>query len=218
MREELHRSMTVTGTGRVSARPDILSLSLAVETQGPTVAQTLADNNQRMTAVMSALKEHGVQERDLETTQFTIHAVLQTHDNQPATIVGYQASNAVTAKLHDLEKPGNLEAAGATIDAAVKAGGDASRLQGISFSIEDPAPLLTKARAQAVEDAQAKARQLTDGAGIKLGEVITISESQVSAPESRPIRFAEDAAPPIAPGEQEVTVTVTIDYELLTRK
>ncbi|HTX93856.1 MAG TPA: SIMPL domain-containing protein [Mycobacterium sp.] len=217
MREELYRSMKVTGTGRVSARPDILSLSLAVETQGPTVAQALADNNQRMTAVMSALKEHGVQKRDLETTQFTVDVVWQTHEHQPATIEAYRASNAVTAKLRFLEKPGNLEAAGATIDAAVKAGGDASRLQGISFSIEDPAPLLTKARAQAVEDAQAKARQLTDGAGIKLGEVITISESQVSAPESRLMR-TEDAAAPIAPGEQEVMVMVTIDYELLTRK
>ena len=217
MREELHRSMTVTGTGRVSARPDVLSVSLAVKTQAPTVAQALADNNQRMTAVMSALEEHGVQQRDLETTQFTIDAVLQTHDNQPATVVGYQASNAVTAKLHDLEKPGNLEAAGATIDAAVKAGGDASRLQGISFSIEDPAPLLTKARAQAVQDAQAKARQLAEGAGTTLGEVITISESQVSMPPSG-LRFAADAAAPIAPGEQEVTATVTIDYELLVRK
>jgi uncharacterized protein YggE len=214
MSDEIRRSMSVSAVGRVAAPPDVLAVVLAVETEAPTVSQALSENSTRANDMMSALKEHGVDERDLQTSQFTIAPVWEPrgpNDTRPAKIIGYRVRNALRAKVRD------LQGAGATIDAAVRAGGDASRLQDISYSIDNPGKLLVQAREAAVEEAKAKAKQLTEGLGVRLGGVISISESVVGEPRPFPdfAQMAREAPPVIAAGEEEVAVQVTVDYELV---
>ncbi len=213
MSGDIRRSISISAIGRAAGAPDVLAVVLAVETEGPTVSDALSENNRRATEMMSVLSEHGVEERDVQTSQFTIDAIWEPrgpNDTRPPKIIAYRVRNALRAKLR------HLQAAGATIDAAVRAGGDASRLQGISYSIDDAGKLLAQARERAVEEVKAKARQLTDGLGARLGNVISISESILGEP--RPftdIAMAREAPPALGAGEEEVAVQVTVEYELL---
>jgi uncharacterized protein len=214
--DDVQRTVSVTGVGRVEAAADLLLLNLAVENQAATASDALAENNKQSAAVLSALKAHGIQEQDIQTTQLSIDPVMarqDQNDTQPPKIVGYRVRNGLRAKLRDV--PG----AGAIIDAAVQAGGDATRIEGISFSFADPSGLLVEARKRAIDDARARAHQLADGLGVGLGNVISISEPDTSgglAPQ--PFSAREfSAATVVLPGESEVTLQVMVGYEISTK-
>lgn len=207
----IQRTVSVTGVGRVAASADLLVVNLAVETQAVTASDALAENNKQATAVLSALKDHGIQERDIQTTQLSIDPVLarqDPNDTQPPRIVGYRVRNGLSATVRD------VSAAGAVIDAVVRAAGDAIRIEGISFSFADPARLIAEARKRAIDDAKDRAQQLVNGLGVKLGNVISISESDLGGGPA-PRVFAAAAA--ILPGESEITISVAVDYEIATK-
>lgn len=217
MSADVQRTVSATGVGRVAAAADLLLVNLAVETQAVTASDALAENNRQTAAVLSALKDHGIQERDIQTTELSIGPVMapqDQNDTRPSKIVGYRVRNGLSAKLRD------VQGAGAVIDAAVQAGGDATRIEGISFSFADLSSLLVEARKRAVDDARARVQQLVDGLGVGLGNVLSISESDLSdvpppRPFSAPREFAVATA--VLPGESEVTLRVTVDYEISTK-
>jgi uncharacterized protein YggE len=106
-----------------------------------------------------------------------------------------------------------MPGAGAVIDAAVEAGGDATRIEGISFSYADPSRFLIEARKRAIDDAKDRAQQLIAGLDVKLGRIISISESALN--DDPPVRrFAFVASTPVLPGESVVAHQVTIGYEI----
>jgi uncharacterized protein YggE len=203
--DDIQRTISVTGTGQAAAPADLLVLRLAVETQAVTASDALTENNKRVAAVLSALKDHGIQKKDIQTTELRIDPV--TDDAHPPKIVGYQVQNGLSVNLRD------IQGAGVLIDAAVQAGGDATRIESISFSFADPSSLLVKARKRAIDDAKDRAQQLAAGLGVKLGNVTSISESETSG---GPRLFAAVAGPatPILPGVSEVTDQVTVSYEI----
>lgn len=207
---DIRRTVSVTGVGRVAAAADLLVLNLAVETQAVTASDALAENNKQAVAVLAALKDHGIQERDIQTTQLGIDPVLarqDPNDTQPPKIVGYRVRNGLSAKLRD------VPAAGVVIDAVVHAGGDAIRIEGVSFSFADPSGLVAEARKRAIDDARARAQQLAGGLGVGLGKVISVSESDFGGGSTRQA-FAATA---VLPGESEVTIPVTVGYEISTK-
>jgi uncharacterized protein YggE len=208
--DNIKRTMNVTGIGRIAAPPDLLLLNLAVETQAVTTSDALMENNKQVSGVLSTLKDHGIQERDIQTTQLTIDQVTARQDQNdtgPPRIVGYRVRNGLNAKLRD------MQSAGAVIDAAVQAGGDATRIEDISFSYADPSGLFTEARKRAIDDAKDRAQQLAGGFDVGLGRVISISESDLSgSPTVRQFAFA--ASTPILPGEPVVAHQVTVGYEI----
>lgn len=211
----IKRTISVTGVGRAAAAADILLLDLAVETQAATASEALAANNKQTMAVLSALKDQGIQERDIQTTQLSINPVFARQDlddTGPPEITGYQARNGMSVRLRD------LQFAGAVIDAAVQAGGDAIRIGGISFSFVDPSGLRVEARKRAIADARVRAQQLADGFGVGLGDVTSISESDFSGPRSfREFAASSFADTPISPGESEITLQITVDHEIFTK-
>lgn len=204
----------VSGTGRATAKPDIALLQLGVEARDKTVAAAQASATGAMTKVMGVLKDQGVAEKDLRTTQFSIEPITRWNkDTELVEITGYRVSNMVNARLRALDKVGTI------IDAAAAAGGDLIRIQGISFTVEDPAPYAQEALTKAVLDAKAKAQQIAAAAGIALGRPIYISEGGVSLPVPMPAMralAAEGAAStvPISPGEQEVTASIQMVYAI----
>jgi uncharacterized protein len=209
----IQRTVNVTGVGRVAAAADLLVLNLAVETQAVTASDALAANNKQAAAVLSALKDHDIQELDIQTTQLSIDPVSarqDPNDTQPPKTIGYRVRNGLSAKLRD------VPAAGAVIDAVVHAGGDAIRIEGISFSFADPARLLVEARKRAIDDAKDRAQQLVGGLDAGLGNVISVSESDPSGgPTPRVHAFV--AAAVVLPGESEITLSVTVGYEISTK-
>lgn len=203
--------ISASGLGTVTGKPDVLTVQLGVETSAPRAEDALDDNNNRATALIDTLKQRGVADKDIQTSQLSIYP---RYDDQGRRITGYQANNMVTAKLRD------LGGAGALIDAAAEVAGDAVRVNSIAFSIDDDSALLATARADAVRRAKAQAEQMAEAAGVKLGKVRSISESGSSAP---PMPYpmyagapAADAAKsvPIEAGSQELNLTVNVIYEI----
>jgi uncharacterized protein len=173
-------------------------------------AASPSDATARATYAMSQMRDavlaNGVDAAELTTTSVSLSPV---HDPWP-TVVAYEAALALSVRLHDLGRVGSL------LVAAVDAGGDGARVDGISFSHSDPAALQRAARDAAYSDARAKAEQYAGLAGQALGEVRHIVEAGTAAAVPRLMRAAAaDAAPmPIDAGEGTVTETLTVTWAL----
>jgi uncharacterized protein YggE len=205
----------VSGTGKVTVTPDIAMLSLGIEAQADTVAKAQEQAATAMETVMAALAENGVADKDIQTQYFSIYQVTKWDDNKDEQVViGYRVTNMVTAKIRDIEQ------AGLIIDAVAAAGGDYTRINNISFSVDDPTPYYKEARQKAMADAKAKAQQLADLAGVKLGQPTYISEGNINPPiiyrEAGMAIPAPTPAPttPISPGEIELTLDVQVAYAI----
>ena len=203
----------VTGRGEVTATPDIVTLSLGIEAQAASVAEAQNQAKEAMNKVMAALTDNGVAKKDIQTQYFSIQRVTKwDKEKEQEVVVGYRVTNMVTAKIRNIDK------AGAIIDAVAEAGGDLTRINSISFSIDDPSPYYEEVREKAMADAKAKAKQLAELAGVTLGKPTYISESMQVPPPIYPVRMAEAGAPietPISPGEMEIILTVQVTYAIL---
>lgn len=198
--------ITARGIGTVSSKPDTLTVEIGVQTRGRAAQEALDANSRLATSTIDALRAAGVAEADLRTSQLSISP---TQDPNSGRITGYEVSNLLTATLRDIER------AGAVIDAAGGAAGDAIRVQQLAFSIADDSAPRAEARADAVRKAQEQARQLADAAGVALGPIRSITEVAADPPNP----YARDsaaaqAAVPILPGTQELRVGVEIVHEI----
>lgn len=199
-------SITVTGTGTVQAPPDLATLMIGVTTQGDTAAVALAANSEAVTAVMARLTASGIEARDMQTSNLSINPNWTNFDGASApTISGYVATNMLTVRVRV------LDGLGAVLDAAVADG--ANTLNGLTFGLAKPEPALNDARKAAVSDARAKAELLVTAAGMKLGRVVSITESGAWT-DPQPMFRDAAASPPVAGGELAMTANVTIQYEM----
>lgn len=203
-------TITVTGEGIVAAAPDLATVSLGVTTQGDTAAAAMAAASSALQAVLDRLKAAGIEERDLQTSNLSLNPNWQSGDGTTApVIVGYVASNILSVRVRDLGK------LGAVLDAVVTDG--ANTLNGISFGLADPDPVLDEARGEAVADARGRAEVLVGAAGARLGRIVSISESGGMMPMPAPMFRMEAAsdAVPVAGGEVGMSASVTITYEIV---
>jgi uncharacterized protein YggE len=210
--DETPRRLVVTGTGEASARPDVAVVSAGVVAQADTASAALAENTRAMNAVLEQLRAAGLAQEDIQTAQFAVTPLYDIRQpdpqrTEPPRIVGYQVSNQLTARVRDIDQ------LGATLDALVRAG--ANSIDGLHFEIADSKQVLGEARDAAVADALAKARRYATAAGVQLGEILAIEETGVYAP-PRPMMRAEAmaASVPIAPGQTELSASVTITFAL----
>jgi hypothetical protein len=205
----------VNGTGKVTAAPDVAVLQLGVEAQSATVGEAQTKAAEAMDRVMKALTGNGVAKKDIQTLFFNINRITQWDDKgQVETVIGYRVSNTVTVKVRTVDKTGDV------IDAVAAAGGDLTRINSISFTVDDPSPLTKEARDKAMVDARTKAEQLASLGGVKLGKPTFISESSyfpysggVSAPAAADKSVA--VATPVNPGEMDITVSVQVTYAII---
>lgn len=202
----------VIGEGKVMAVPDVAILSLGIEAEAKTVAEAQRQAAEAMNKVMKSLTGNGILERDIQTQQFSIHPVRRWIDKERREeIIGYRVTNMITAKIRKIDK------AGVIIDAAVEAGGNLIRIQDINFTVDDPVPYHREAREKAVKDAVAKAKQIAEVAGIKLGKPIYISEvaAYIPLPRLKALTEMPPSPPtPISPGELEIRLTVQMVYKI----
>ena len=203
------RTLAMPGHGEIRGTPDMAQITAGVTTNATTAAQALAANSARMKTVVAALEKLGVPEKNIQTTSFFVSPQYTNGDNNsPRRLTGYQVNNDVSVRLEDVSKLGG------TLDALVQAG--ANQMNGISFSIRNPTPLLEKARAEAIADARTRAETYAKAAGVSLGPILSISEGGTETP--RPMyrmAVAMQAAPvPVAAGEQSVTADVSVVWEI----
>ncbi len=204
-------TITVTGHGEASGAPDMAVVTLGVRTEGEDAAGTLAANNDKQAAVIAALKEAGIEARDVQTSGLSLDQRMSYPDGQAPQLVGYAASNMVTVRVRD------LEALGALLDKAITAG--ATNLANLQFQREDDAALLDDARQAAVADAIHRATLYAEAAGVALGPVRAIREAPAHMPpQPMPMmaRMAADAqsAVPVEAGELGLSVEITVEFAL----
>ncbi len=210
--------ITVTGEGEAAAAPDMAVLSLVVLQEKPTAREALTANNEAMAKVLDAMKKAGIADRDLQTSGFSIdprYVYPENKDNtqppQAPKIVGYAVSNSLTVRVRDLKKVGEILDQSVTL--GVNQGGN------LFFTNDKPEAILEEARKKAVTNAVAKAKTLTEAAGVSLGKVIEISEQSFN-PRPMPMRESKmmAAAPadsvPVAAGENTYNVNVNVTFEL----
>ena len=199
-------TLHLSATGETQATPDLAAINLGVQTEAPTAAEALRLNRVQMTATIAALKGQGLKEKDIQTTGLNLNAQYVFHEGEPRRLTGYQASNLVTIRVHDLAK------LGATVDAVVAAG--ANQVNGIAFSLADPQAAEDEARRTAIKALQAKAELYAAAMGYRVERLVSLSDTASSAAVVRPMMAMRVMATPAEPGELEVTATVSAVYEL----
>lgn len=186
----------------------MITIDLGVSVLADTVSSATAGAAEAASRILSALRDRGVDETSIATTDYTIHPEFE-YRNDSQRMIGYRVNNTLRAKTPD------IAGAGGILDAAATAGGDATRVNGVSFSLDDERPLLEAARTEAWKDAVSKATQLAGLAGRGLGQAVSITES-VGAP-PMPVRFAAmesaDMKTPIQPGSTTVSVTIEVVFD-----
>ena len=203
--------LNLSAFGEVRAVPDMAQITLAVETTGPTAAQAMASNRERMAKVFAALAKQGLDPRDIQTTGLNLNAQYAYEPNLPPKLTGYQASNSVTITVNAL---GRL---GATLDAVVSAG--VNQVSGIGFGLKNPQAIEDAARRAAVKALAAKAALYAEATGLGAPRLISLSEeAEMPHLQYRPMVMAKmsaDSGPtPFAEGELKVRIDVSGIYAL----
>ncbi len=219
--------ITVSGEGKVYAKPDVALVSLGVTTQATTVADATKNNTDKMNAVIEAVKNLGVEEKDIQTTNYNLFPVYaDTITPLPAsvsgvynmpvktspTITGYSLEQDIQVKIRDFTKIGDI------ISEATAKG---SNLVGsLQFSIDNPEQYKEQARAQAIEQAKASAQNIAKESGVRLGKIINVYENYYPVMYSNTLKGTGMAAPEavatpdIQPGQQEINITVNLTYQV----
>ncbi|GAA2051577.1 SIMPL domain-containing protein [Williamsia deligens] len=203
-------AVTVVGTGEVRGAPDTLTATVGVQSQAADVSAAIAQAGSRVQAVTSAVEKAGVASKDVQTEQVTLDP--QYAGAVPGggpSISGYQATTTVRITVRDLTR------ASSVLGAAVDAGGNDARLSGVTFRIDDDSRLLADARTRAFDDARTRAEQYAKLSATSLSRVLSVQENVTG--QEQPVtaeRSAQASTVPIEPGQQSVSVSVTVKWGL----
>lgn len=210
-------TISVTGVGIINAAPDMATINLTVLREAETAKSALSENSSAMNEILNAMKEFAIADKDLQTSNFSIHPryIYPNNNNQIKSpkIVAYQVSNSLSIRIRDLDRVGEI--LDKSVSLGVNEGGN------ISFGNSDPKPLQMQARAAAMKNAIEKAKVLTEAGGIQIGLIRQISEQSFN-PSPQPMlraqvakmAIAESDAVPIASGENTYRISVNVTFEL----
>jgi hypothetical protein len=204
-------TIAISAEGKVTALPDIATISVGVQTENKAVSAAQKENSTKMNAIIEKVKSFGVASEDIKTSNYSIYPQYD-YVNGRQIERGYMVTQNIDVKVRNLDKIGDILAAVGDLGA--------NQVGGVSFTIDEPEDLRQQARLKALEAAKKKAQALADAAGVKLGKVVGFSENEGYVPS--PMYYAKDAAmgmgggtPSIQSGSQDVIVNVTVLYEIL---
>jgi len=203
------RTLTITATGHVDAKPDTAVFNSGVVTEGETAAAAIAANAKVVSNLIDGLKAKGVAAQDLQTSQFAVNPryARPAQDTAPR-IDGFEVRNSLSVVARDISQVGEL------LDTAAKLG--ANQFGSIEFIVSDAQTRLDAARTNAIASARRQAEVYAKAAGTKLGDVLSITEGgEQGAP--RPVmmgRAMAAEAVPVESGTNRLTVSVTVIWEL----
>lgn len=206
-------TLSLSAYGETRTAPDMATISLGVQTDGPTAAEALRANAVKMNQVIAALKRGGIADKDIQTSGLNVSPQYVYQENLPPKLTGYQVSNQVTIAVHDLTKLGGA------VDASVNAG--ANTVGGVSFGLEDSGKAENDARLAAVKALQAKANLYAQAMGYRVARLVNLSEGGGYAPPPPmpPMAFAKsvaaDESTPFQAGELKVRIDVNATFELV---
>jgi uncharacterized protein YggE len=217
-----HTLLTVNADGKSTRTPDLAVFTAGVASDAPTASSALAANSRNMAAVVAALKQAGIADRDIQTSNLNLDPVYAppkrlpdgSYEPGPQKIAGYRVNNTVTVRQRKLDEYGKV------IDTLVSAG--ANQVNGPSFTMDSPDAALDEARADAVAKAKARAALYARAAGLHVVRIVSISEGGGASP-VQPVMYRRvamaatapaAAPPPVEAGELELGASVTVQFEL----
>lgn len=204
------RSVTVSASADITAKPDAARIQSGVQTEADTANDALTANTQAMSNLIDGLKALGIDPRDIQTTSFNVNPRYTHHrDGRPPEINGYQVNNEVSVFIRKIEQTGDI------LDKMVALG--ANQMRGLNFIVTGAETLKDEARRKAVENARRRAELFAKAAGAEVGEVIEIQEGGSHGPSPRRSFKAMEsasAAAPIESGEATLSASVTVTWEL----
>jgi uncharacterized protein YggE len=207
------RTITVVGEGKVSAQPDTAQANIGVEIVNSDIKQATSEATDTMQAVLNALKEQGVAEKDIQTSYYNVWVERPyTGPDSPQPVAPlYHVNNNVSVTIRDLNKVTNI------LGAAIEAG--ANTINGVTFSLADPAKLRSEARQKAVDDALVTARELAALNGVEVGEVVSVSEvisngAYFVSEQAAAAQGLGGGGGPISPGEVEIQSQLQVTYAI----
>ena len=219
-----YNSITVSGEGEVFAIPDLATFSFSVSAEASTVARAQELVTEKMDAVLKSLKDMGIEEKDIKTTNYSVWPKYSYEEIRciaypcpPSRQVqdGYSADHSVSVKVRDTDK------AGQALTLAGQKG--ATNLSSISFTVDDMDKINEEARALAIEDAKEKAKALAKDLGVRIVRVASFNDGGYGSPVPMYARegmggvdmaAAQNKAPTLPTGENQVKVVVNITYEI----
>ncbi|XAS68893.1 SIMPL domain-containing protein [Micrococcaceae bacterium Sec5.7] len=205
------RTITVTGAGSAEAVPDLLTLSIGVECRRDNVGAAYADAGKVSAAISAVLRQHGVGNADISTTGLNVRADLAWQEGEGQKVTGYVASSILSVRVRSVA--GSSE----VIAAAVEAGGNDVRLNGLELGFADAAAVSVLAREAAWQDALASAQQFATLAAAELGGVLSVTQHS-DVPPPIPVAKIQRAmaaeAINVEAGESSVSAAVTVVWEL----
>ncbi len=219
---EQNNVISVSKTGTVYAKPDLAVVTVTSTTESKTASEAISKNREKASAIITFLKGQGVEEKDIKTSYYDVSPKYEYSrvSSQPSVyypsnqvLVGYTATESLEVKIRQLDKIGEITTG------AVTAG--ASDVSGLSFTVEDMDAVKMQARAEAIKNAKTDAESIANGLGVRLGKVISFTESgnypyyaYDYLAKSSAIGGAKMATVPVATGENKIQVTVNISYEI----
>jgi uncharacterized protein len=204
------RTLLVNGNGQVYLTPNIAYINIGVRTESDTVGNALQQNNAQSQAVANALKEQGVDPKDIQTSSFNVYPNQQTGPQGEIIKTTYVVENVVYVTVRDMQKLGTL------LDIVVRSG--ANTINSITFDATDKTEAEAKAREMAIKDARSQAEAIAKYAGVGLGDLQSISLS-----ENNPVPMYEgkggsmmsvNSAAPISAGQLVITVQANLVYAI----
>jgi hypothetical protein len=219
-------TISVSAEGKVTATPDLATVTIGVLSQGTTAVDVKNQNNDKVNKVVAFIKQQGIADKDIATSQFNFYpqqnygGVMLPNGSKVPTIVGFEGNQTVTVKVHGVDK--DQAVLGKILDGAVNNG--ANEINGVNLSIENPDVLQQQARKLAISNAKTKAQGLAQEAGLTLGKVVSISETNSFYP--GPVPYALDSAvgmggaavksiaPNIQTGSQDITESMSVVFEV----
>ncbi len=203
--------LTVQAEAEVRVAPDVATLSTGVVTTAATGKEALAQNAQRMNAMLTGLKAAGVADRDIQTSGISLQPQYVYNTNEAPKLTGYQASNAVNVTVRKLDQVGSV------MDSMASRG--ASNLNGPNFTVDNPEPLLDEARTLAVKKAITRANLYARAASMKVKRIVAIAEGSVQRAEpvmQMQMRSAAKSSDetPVEAGRISQPASVTMTFEL----
>jgi uncharacterized protein YggE len=203
--------LDINASGEVTRVPDLAVITAGVVTRSTTASGALQQAATRMARVREALKQAGIADRDIQTSNISLNPEYTYENNQPPKLNGYSASNQLTVRFRDIANTGKI------LDALVSQG--ANQISGPNLTVDKPEAALDEARAKAVAAGRARAELYARSLGMRIARVVVVSESGSSYPVPPPMPMvmmqrAEAADSKIDPGEQKLQVNLAMTFEL----
>jgi uncharacterized protein YggE len=198
-------AILTSGDATVSKKPDVAIVSAGVQSDQSTAASAQSDLATKAGQLITRIKALGVPDADLSTAGYWVGPV---YDPNGRSITGYRASEQLIAKWHTVDSVGKV------LDAIVQEGGATN--VSVSFDLNDPKPAQAEARALAIADAKARASAMASAAGVRLGQVIQVSDLSTQGRYPQPISYGAAAAAPtqVPVGVLQIQVTVEVDFAI----